>query len=792
MKKALLFTVIFIFSIIFSTVVFAIPQFSSLLESTANNSAYASGATYRFNITWTNSTTNETMANVTFKTNLTGSNVTYNGSSSPAVVNITGGTPVGFANYSITFTDLAAGNYFYEWTAFNNASQSNTTTRIYVIAKAALNLNLSVTSPTYPTNTVATANETNNGDSDVNYTLYLNTSGIVNSSSSLGNGNISQSILLGGGGYLYTYNTTAGAFVNYTANTTGITSTATVSANSSTANFINLTINGTEANQTFIYPNVSNTTGNISSAVFGNQVITFTLYRNATTIGTVVGGTNTSASDTGQLGGGVHVYVFNTSGNANYSSASKVFNLTISNQTNIINVYLNGTQNSNKTYTYPQSINVTGTGTGNVTIFINGTTLVANGTSSASYLVLLGNGTNNFTVNASGDANTSANSTGLTFFAFVNKGTPTISIAGTNAVTEPTATNATCSVTSYNPNNEATITLYRGSNTIGSGTFVSDYQNFLGAGSYGYVCNNSASASANWTNTTQSATLIVNAAPTSSGSGSVTTTTTGNILVGTINAGATTNITITDISQAFREIDITVINKVSAVAMKITKYTTQPATVTTPPTTNTLYIYQYLDIFKANIEDTDMRTVTLKFAVPKTWLANLDPLSIVLKRYVNGVWAALPTSKTSETSTEVVYTSTSPGLSVFAIVSEPVTAPPPSTTSNETVANVTSNITSTTTQTGQPGDLSPLLGYLLPIGIAILVIAGIAVYFFVIRPKVGAGEVKPQKQGPSALSNFKNKVSGIFKRKKKEKTPSKKEIKSSKSQQTKYVYKQPS
>jgi hypothetical protein len=72
---------------------------------------------------------------------------------------------------------------------------------------------------------------------------------------------------------------------NWTANSTGVTSTLIVQQNTSTINFMNLTINRAENNVTVTYETYTNATGWYSQAVFGDQQITFTLLRNGQVIG---------------------------------------------------------------------------------------------------------------------------------------------------------------------------------------------------------------------------------------------------------------------------------------------------------------------------------------------------------------------------------------------------------------------------------------------------------------------------------------------------------------------------
>jgi len=114
-------------------------------------------------------------------------------------------------------------------------------------------------------------------------------------------------------------------------------------------------------------------------------------------------------------------YANDTSNNQN-SSDTWIF--TISKADNPVNLYLNGTQNDNKTYIYPENVNATATATAGMVYLYRDGVHISNGTSSQSELILLGNGTYAYQVNATGNQNYTDNSTGVIFYALVNKGTP--------------------------------------------------------------------------------------------------------------------------------------------------------------------------------------------------------------------------------------------------------------------------------------------------------------------------------------------------------------------------------
>jgi hypothetical protein len=148
----------------------------------------------------------------------------------------------------------------------------------------------------------------------------------------------------------------------------------TINVNTSTVNVMNLTINGTESNKTYIYLTTSNATGWYDANVFNGQSgLTFTLYRNTTTIGA----TN-PISDVQQLNGGDYNYTYYTAGNTNYSSAIKQFNLTILGylEVQLVTPPSALTVDQNSTFVVNASVYCRGgnCGTVNGTVRYNGTT----------------------------------------------------------------------------------------------------------------------------------------------------------------------------------------------------------------------------------------------------------------------------------------------------------------------------------------------------------------------------------------------------------------------------------
>lgn len=175
------------------------------------------------------------------------------------------------------------------------------------------------------------------------------------------------------------------------------------------------------------------------------------------------------------------------------------------NQSNPMKSYLNGTLNSNRSYTYPQSVNATG-----ATVYSNsGTALLWRNENSVSNpeRILLGNGTYLYKANTSGTVNYTANSSGIAFYAFVNKGTVTLYLAlnGTESnetYVYPQSTNAT-GWRSPTYNNEGNLTLYRNGVSVDWGVSIATEEIRLGNATYNYtlVFNESQNYTANGVST---------------------------------------------------------------------------------------------------------------------------------------------------------------------------------------------------------------------------------------------------------------------------------------------------
>jgi len=145
------------------------------------------------------------------------------------------------------------------------------------------------------------------------------------------------------------------------------------------------------------------------------------------------------------------------------------------------------------------------------------------------------------------------------------------------------------------------------------------------------------------------------------------------IYIPSIAVAAKANVTIQKTEGIdFKEISITVINKVNAVYLTITKLDAKPAE--TPALVN---VYRYIRVVPENIEDADISEAKIKFKVNKSWINtnNIDEDTVALQRYT-AQWNKLTTTKLSEDTDFVYYEAETPGFSFFSITGEEEAAPP--------------------------------------------------------------------------------------------------------------------
>jgi PGF-pre-PGF domain-containing protein len=127
---------------------------------------------------------------------------------------------------------------------------------------------------------------------------------------------------------------------------------------------------------------------------------------------------------------------------------------------------------------------------------------------------------------------------------------------------------------------------------------------------------------------------------------------------------------------AIRGMNITVINNVANIKITITKIAILPSTI---PYDISGMVYHYITIEKTNMTDSDIKNVSIGFAVNKTWLTNnnVAASNVTLYRWANDKWNDLGATKTGEDDREIFYNTVSPGLSVFIIGAKGAVVPAP-------------------------------------------------------------------------------------------------------------------
>ncbi len=124
---------------------------------------------------------------------------------------------------------------------------------------------------------------------------------------------------------------------------------------------------------------------------------------------------------------------------------------------------------------------------------------------------------------------------------------------------------------------------------------------------------------------------------------------------------------ITNIDIAFTELFFTTKTKFESVSLIIVRKNTLSEAYTVPEG----IIYQYLDVDKIGIKESDISDTIIKFRVKKSWIAetNANESSISLLRYSNA-WEKQITEPDIEDDTYYYYKSETDGFSFFAIVGE--------------------------------------------------------------------------------------------------------------------------
>jgi|GEM_PF-5734818 len=256
---------------------------------------YASGADYAFSMDWSDATSG--MNNVMFN---------FDGQNMPT--NQNGNT------YTVTVSDISAGNHNYYWTAMDNANNVKTTeTSVYTVARATPATSIAFTpsaTETFNTQTTATCTITK-GDAGNTLKLFRD-----NSQVDIAPGSASETAKLDAG--VHNYYCEYVESMNYSAFQSAV-STLTISKADPT---LTLNFNGAQGDNTF----ERGTTVTISGA--SSDGGTVTLY-----IDDVATGANPYDYATGSVSLTAHKVTAKYAETANYNSAEKSYFLTVQDTT---------------------------------------------------------------------------------------------------------------------------------------------------------------------------------------------------------------------------------------------------------------------------------------------------------------------------------------------------------------------------------------------------------------------------------------------------------------------------
>lgn len=122
-------------------------------------------------------------------------------------------------------------------------------------------------------------------------------------------------------------------------------------------------------------------------------------------------------------------------------------------------------------------------------------------------------------------------------------------------------------------------------------------------------------------------------------------------------------------SVSVSEIRLRVRNRVQNAEVSVKRLDTEPAQLREAIAKR---VYEYLEINKSGIGDSDMGNATISFHVTKMWIAmnSIDMETVRLHRYHNDQWEDLPTVMVSEDDGNVYYSAQTEGFSIFAIAGD--------------------------------------------------------------------------------------------------------------------------
>jgi len=132
----------------------------------------------------------------------------------------------------------------------------------------------------------------------------------------------------------------------------------------------------------------------------------------------------------------------------------------------------------------------------------------------------------------------------------------------------------------------------------------------------------------------------------------------------TLAAGSSGVLAVNNEKIAITGVTVYVKNAVTSPSITVESLTSNPLSVSAAAK-----VYQYLQLRKANIADSDASKITINFKVPKSWMTSngVAESDIVLWRYSNNNWNRLDTKLVSSDGSFAIYEAVTPGFSTFAI-----------------------------------------------------------------------------------------------------------------------------
>ncbi|MBI1935815.1 PGF-pre-PGF domain-containing protein [Candidatus Woesearchaeota archaeon] len=132
----------------------------------------------------------------------------------------------------------------------------------------------------------------------------------------------------------------------------------------------------------------------------------------------------------------------------------------------------------------------------------------------------------------------------------------------------------------------------------------------------------------------------------------------------TLAEGSSAVLSINNANIAVTGVVIDVKSAVTSAEVKVASLTANPLS-----TAAAGKVYQYLQLTRSNIADTDASKITINFKVPKSWLSTnaIAEGDVVLYRYSDSKWNALSTAMSGSDANNVLYSAVTPGFSTFAI-----------------------------------------------------------------------------------------------------------------------------